>query len=152
MGKSSNSQKRVVDIPQRVKNVGKCGRSCPFPDAHECMSKYFPDVTGITSCTSEVMHDTRTEMERHGILNTYKLKTKTHALGAENWQLTRRDLLHQYSQSLCDLLEVFLSSQERRQKCKRRMADWLCNNYYNYYNYYYNYYKYYYYYYYYYYY
>ena len=27
-------------------------------------------------------------------------ETKTHALGAENWQLPRRDLLHQYFQSV----------------------------------------------------
>lgn len=35
-----------------------------------CRSECLPDVTGITSCTSELIHDTRTDIERHGILHT----------------------------------------------------------------------------------
>ena len=37
-----------------------------------CRPECLPDVTGITSCTSELIHDTRTgtDIERHGILHT----------------------------------------------------------------------------------
>ena len=35
----NNSLKRVFDIRQSFGNGGKCERSCPFPDAHECVSK-----------------------------------------------------------------------------------------------------------------
>ena len=36
----SNSHDRVFDIPQTVANVGKWEKSCPFPDAHGCASKF----------------------------------------------------------------------------------------------------------------
>ena len=55
---------------QSFVNGGKCERSCTFPDVHECVSKCFPDAAGITSCASKLIHDTRTEMERHGIFHT----------------------------------------------------------------------------------
>ena len=35
----NNYLKRVFNIRQSFVNGGKCERSCPFPDAHECVSK-----------------------------------------------------------------------------------------------------------------
>ena len=34
------------------------------------VAEYFPDIAGITSFTSKLIYDTRTEMERNGIFHT----------------------------------------------------------------------------------
>ena len=39
-------------------------------NARRNVSERFPDVTGITSCASELIHNTQTEIERYGILHT----------------------------------------------------------------------------------
>lgn len=53
-----------------VANVGEPVPSRMLTNARRNVSECFPDVTGITSCTIELIHDTRTEIERHGVLHT----------------------------------------------------------------------------------
>ena len=53
-----------------VANVGGPVPSRMLTNARRNVSECFPDVTGITSCISELIHDTRTEIERHGVLHT----------------------------------------------------------------------------------
>ena len=53
-----------------VENVRGPVPSQMLTNACRNVSECFPDVAGITSCTSKLKYDTRTEMERHGILHT----------------------------------------------------------------------------------
>ena len=53
-----------------VENVRRPVPSQMLTNACRDVSECFPDVTGITSCTSKLIYDTRTEMERNGIFHT----------------------------------------------------------------------------------
>ena len=46
-----------------LENVGGPVPSQMLTNARRDVSECFPDVKGITSCTSEFIHDTRTEIE-----------------------------------------------------------------------------------------
>ena len=57
-----------------VENVRGPAPSQMLTNACRNVSECFPDVAGITCCTSRLTYDTRTEMERHGILHTEHVK------------------------------------------------------------------------------
>ena len=53
-----------------VENVSGLVPSQMLANACRNVSECFPDVAGITLCTSKLIYNTRTEMERHEILHT----------------------------------------------------------------------------------
>ena len=53
-----------------VENVRGPVPSQMLTNACRNVSECFTDVAGITSCTSKLIYDTQTEMERHGIIHT----------------------------------------------------------------------------------